>query len=744
VAAPIAAALGVAEAQFQTDEIFLAFRKLFAYLAQQRPVVLVFDDVHWGEETFHDLLEYLVETIHDAPVTILCVTRIELRESRPSLMSVEGDRDLILLQPLAAEQSAQLVENLLGQGLPAELSRRVTAAAQGNPLFVEETLRMLVDEGLLQRDDGRWRVTKDVDEVGVPPTIEALLAARLDRLRPSERSVLERASVVGSEFWLGAVSELSPKVERGEVAAQLDTLCERELIEPGGQSFAGENAYRFSHMLVRDVAYGGLLKETRSSLHERFADWLEDQVRVRIGEYEEILGYHLDRAYWLCEELGPVDERGGRLAGRAFRYLSVAGADAHARGDMPASVKLLQRAIALPPSEDEAKLELRLKLGQALFHVGDFENAGSACRETAQSAASFGDRGLELNALLESADIETWTNPDGSLDKLADTSKLAIEVFEGLDDPLGLARSWRALSLVHSDGACWGKATDALERALTYAERSGDREVYSQVLGGLAAALAFGPAHADDAIARLREILASSADPGARTTRVSLSTHALVEVWGLASLLAMRGDFEAARELCADAREQIAELGQRQRLASLAMVAGRIESLAGAADRAESEFRRSYEALEEMGDKIILSTVAAELAELELERDRLTEAETLAHESERLAGPDDVESQIRWRAALAKVLTRREAPDAESLAREAVRRVAEIEFPNLEGHARLTLAEVLRSIGSREEAAASADRALAAYEAKGNVVDAARARAFIAETQASSPRAALR
>jgi class 3 adenylate cyclase/tetratricopeptide (TPR) repeat protein len=743
-AGPIAAALGLAEAQFQTDEIFLAFRRLFEQLAQERPLVLVFDDVHWGEETFLDLLEYLIETIGGSPVTILCLARVELRQSRPSLMSVEGRRDLILLEPLAAEQSEQLVENLLGQGLPSQLSQRITAAAQGNPLFVQETLRMLVDEGLLQRDDGRWRITRDLEDVGVPPTIEALLAARLDRLRPHERSVLERASVVGSEFWLGAVSELSPKVERGEVAAQLDALVERELIEPGGQSFAGENAYRFSHMLVRDVAYGGLLKEVRSSLHERFADWLEDQVRARIGEYEEILGYHLDRAYWFCEELGPVDERGFRLAGRAFRYLSVAGTDAHARGDMPASVKLLQRAIALPPEQDRAKLELELKLGQALFHVGDFDSAGGVCRDTAEAAASLGDRGLELHALLESADIETWTSPEGSLDKLAETSKLAIEVFEKLDDPLGLARGWRALSLVHSDAACWGAATDALERALTYAERSGDREVYSQVLGSLAAALAFGPAHVDEAIERLQQILAHSADPGARTTRVSLSTHALVEVWGLASLLAMRGEFEAARRLCSDAKEQIAELGQRQRLASLAMVAGRIAALADATETAETELRFSYGALEEMGDKIILSTVAAELAELALAQGRPEEAETLARESERLAGPDDVESQIRWRAALAKVLAWRGAPDAHALAREAVRRVAAIQFPNLEAHARLALAEVLHAGGRHDEAAPFGEDAVAAYERKGNVVAAAQARARLAEMRSGAPRPALR
>jgi class 3 adenylate cyclase len=371
MAEPVASALGLADNVFQPDEIFLAIRRLLQAIASDRPLVVVFEDIHWGEVTFFDLIEYIANSSRDAPILILCIARPELREARPEFGVSTRHAVALSLGPLEREQSETLVANLLGQmELAHEISARIAENAQGNPLFVEEMLRMLIDEEMLEREDGHWRVVGDVAEIGVPPTIEALLGARLDRLQHDQRGTIEGASVIGQEFWRAAVTELSPKLLRRDVPRHLDALTEKELVEPGGQGFAGLSAYHFSHILIRDVAYGGVLKERRSTLHERFAGWLEQHVGERLGEYQEILGYHLEQAYRYRVDLGPVDENGRILAGRAFHYLSVAGGDAHARGDMPASVGLLQRSLSLTEGEPTPQvLELMLKLSQALFNV---------------------------------------------------------------------------------------------------------------------------------------------------------------------------------------------------------------------------------------------------------------------------------------------------------------------------------------------------------------------------------------
>ncbi len=738
VVRPIAGAVGLADTTYQPDETFWAVKRLFEALARARPLVVVFDDVHWAEETFLDLVEYLTDAITAAPVMLLCLGRPELRDVRPSLLDIEEPRDLIVLEPLGDDHSHELIENLLGRvELPEQLSGRIAAAAEGNPLFVEETLRMLVDQGQLRREDGAWEVEGDISEIGVPATIEALVGARLDRLGRGERVVMERASVIGQEFWLGAVSELSPKVERPDVPGRLDTLVEKELVQPGGQSFAGENAYRFGHILIRDVAYAGMLKEGRSLLHERFAGWLEDRVHERVGEYQEILGYHLEQAFRYREELAPVDSEARKIALRAFRYLSTAGTDAHARGDMPAAVKLLERSIALLAAEDPGRLELMLKLAQALCHIGDFDRARTYCSDTAAEASHLGDRAIELHALMERADMDAYINPEHGLGRLREVAEEAIPLFQELKDETGLARSWRALSIFHSDAARWGAATEALEQALGHAHHAGDRELYTQILGGLATALSVGPKHVEAAMAQLQQVLAGAADApdgGMSTVRVSFSTHALLEAWGLASLSAMSGDFQEARRLCTNAKEIVDELGQKLRTASLGVVWGRIEVLADDPERAEAVLRESYEILAGMGDKNVLSTVAAELAEVVLAQGRQQEAHRLAKESEALAAPDDVESQIRWRAVSARLLATRGEPErGEAPARWAVGLAAGVEFPNLEACAALALAEVLRMSGRAEEAASYVSRALALYESKGNLVSARKAQALLAD-----------
>src|SRR5919106_3619329 len=208
----LGALLGIAERTPNVQETFWGVRKLFEGLGERRQLVVVFDDIQWAEPTFLDLLEYLAASIRRGPVLMVCLSRPEILDSRPAWMSGERtNASVITLQPLGQSQIDGLIRNLVGgTELPSEAREHIAEVAEGNPLFVEEILHMLVDDGLIQSVDGRWNVLEDLSRISIPPTIHALLTARLDRLDTDERAVIERASVIGRVFWWGAVAQLSP------------------------------------------------------------------------------------------------------------------------------------------------------------------------------------------------------------------------------------------------------------------------------------------------------------------------------------------------------------------------------------------------------------------------------------------------------------------------------------------------------------------------------------------------------
>jgi class 3 adenylate cyclase/tetratricopeptide (TPR) repeat protein len=728
IAAAVAGAVGLGEGH-QRDEMFWATRALLEALAAEQPLVVVLDDVHWGEETFLDLIEFLADHMQPVPVMLLCLARPELREVRQSLIGLEGRRDAIVLGELNAGDCERLVENLVGdRELASALASRLEQSVEGNPLFVEEMIRMMVDEGLLRRDDGRWRLEGDLEEFGMPSSIEALIASRLDRLEGGERGVVDRASIVGQEFWRGAVTELSPTVERGSVAASLDSLVEKELVRTGGQAFAGDVSYRFAHIMIRDVAYGTLLKDSRSVLHERFASWLETKVGERIGEYEEILGYHFEQAFIYRQELGTLSGQDLKLAVRALRYLPTAGRNAHARGDLPAAIKLLERALRLAAETNVGRQEVMFDLGLALFEVGQLERAQDILEDAAKAARAAGDRPFELRARLEAETLGLWTDPDNAIDVVTRTIEESIPVFEEAGDDLALARAWRHLGDIHGFHAHWGDLASACERALVHVRRCPDPRIEVRILAGLTGALFFGPAPAPIAIARIRELL----------TEIGKGPvyAAVVDAWALAGLEAMQGNVDEARSLCLNARAVFEEFGQVHRLADVALYLGRVEMLAANPAAAEAEFRRSYDTLMELGEHAPLSTVVGELAEALHAQGRAEEAERCADETARLSGAQDADPQVLWRVAKTKALAvRGDLEEAEERAREAVAIARGTDYPNLQANALQALAVVMRRCGRLEDSLAVAEEALALYESKGNRIQAARTREFARELE---------
>ncbi|MEO6027813.1 MAG: AAA family ATPase, partial [Candidatus Binatia bacterium] len=367
------------------EETFFVVRRFLGALAGAQAVVLVIDDLQWAEPLLLDLVEHLVQWVSDVPLLVLVAARPELRAARSSLTVPGGIvTDVVTLAGLDAGAATRLAANAIGaDALPAAVAGRVLAISEGNPLFVGELVRMLVQDGALKREGDRWTTAVDLSTLAMPPTIHALLAARIERLRPEERMVLERAAVVGRQFSRAAIAHLLPR-EVTDLDARLESLRRSELIETDTGWFLGEPALTFHHGLIRDAAYRRILKGTRAELHERFADWLASRVGATTIEHDETMGWHLEQAHQHLRELGPIDAHGRAIGERAARHLAAAGRRALERDDLPLAGSLLGRAINRLDSADPSRADLALDWCEALLTAGDVGPAAAAVAELAR------------------------------------------------------------------------------------------------------------------------------------------------------------------------------------------------------------------------------------------------------------------------------------------------------------------------------------------------------------------------
>jgi AAA ATPase domain len=443
------------------EEAAWTTRRLLESLAAERPLVVVFDDLHWAEPTFLDLVEQLGEGGHQAPILLVAIARPELLEQRPAWAGGRPNAVSMLLEPLGPDDSGALLDGLAGAGpLPAPARERITRAAGGNPLFIEELLATLVEEGRLRRQAGGWEVAGDLAAAPMPPTIQALVAARLDRLDSGDRDLLERAAVVGQAFESDTVAELSPPGARAEVPARLRVLVRREFLRPAparlpaeaGRSgrlskvgLPGKEGYQFRHLLVRDAVYAAVPKQARVELHERLAGLLEARVGARVREYEEIVGYHLEQAWRFLGELGPIDRRGRELGARAAGRQAAAGRRALGRGDTPAATALLDRALALLPGDHPLRGHLLNDLAESLVAAGDFGRAAEVLTAATAAAEAAPDRGLLAQVAVGRLGMRLLTEPGLPLDTIQGEVGAAIEALGQAGDDRGLARAWRLL-----------------------------------------------------------------------------------------------------------------------------------------------------------------------------------------------------------------------------------------------------------------------------------------------------------
>ena len=707
IAVIVGGLLGIEDSPPAPDEMFWAIRKTFEALARRRPLILVFDDVHWGEPTFLDLVDHVAEWTRDAPILLIAMARAELLEKRPTWGGGKRWVTTMSLEPLSDVESDELVASLLGRAeLPTELRSQIGHAAEGNPLFVEELLGKLIDDGFLVTSGGGWSATGDLAELTIPPSINALLAARLDGLNGEERTVIERASVEGKIFHRGAVTELAPEPMRGQVRDRLASLMRMELVRPDQPSFAGEEAFRFRHLLIRDAAYQALAKQTRAELHERFAGWLERVAADRQAEYEEIVAYHLEQAYQYRIELGPPDAHAQELALRAGTMLADAGERAHTRGDVSATVDLLGRAVELLPEDLPRRRRLLTTVGWRCYDAGDGPRAERVLTDAVAASDRAGDEGGMALAALGLGVVRMSTHATEMSETMRELDRLA-GILARVGDDVGarVARAQRPSTLFAMGRA--GEAGRQAKALLDLGEINAEWIALGQDREEGIPGLGPYPHRRSNRRTQL-------ADGPRRWIISALSANR-----GLARLYQLQGRFDEARRLNAIARNAFEELGDRHELVNGFAVEGRVEHMAGNLAEAARLSRQGYDGMAATGDQAFASTFAVEFGMVLVDLADYDEAWRFGTIARETSSTDDVISQAGGRAVQARVLSARgDHAAAEVLAREAVAIMAQTDYLAQHGDARVHLARVLREAGRTDEAVAACREAVALYEQK--------------------------
>ena len=691
-------AVGLSDEPAQADETALALRRLLERVSRDRPLVVAVEDIHWAEPALLDLLEHVVAFSVGSPILLLCLTRPELLETRPAWATPQPDRSVLMLDALAGEQAEELAKRL-GAG---ERATRIAQRAEGIPLFVEQLVA--VDTG------------QETSEL--PASMQAVLAARIDRLDDGEGALLQRAAVEGRTFHAGALAAVLPESDRAEMQTRLVALIRKGLIGADRAEFPGEDAFRFTHALIREAAYAGAPKLVRAELHAGVAQWLERHPTAA----DEIVGFHLEQACLLAAELGRRGAQERHLGARAAKRFEAASRAALARGDPAAASTLLERGIALLASDAAERVELVPLLGASLYEAGRMTEA---MRVLDDAIATAPERRIDARARVERELVRLATDASIGTDRARRAADAALTVLTGTQDGYGQYRAWSLHAWIAWTEGQAGRADDAWSKAAECARRAGDERALFDVLGWRAPAAVLGPTPVDEAIRRcerFREIVAAS--PVAVMWMIN----------PLALLHAMNGDFALAEQLLREAGETRRQLGSPDY--SVSHFEASVMLLSGRPERAEAPLRAGAAKLASMGDSGLLATTTAMLAQTVYAQGKLEEAESLCAQAATSAAPDDIVTQVIWRSVRAKILAHDGPSEAgEALARQAVEMIESTDLLSHHGDALLDLADVLRSSKRIDEARDHVRGGLALYEAKGNVVAASRARELLGDVR---------
>jgi predicted ATPase/class 3 adenylate cyclase len=715
--------IGLSDDVIPTEETFWGVRKFLEAVASTKPLIVVIDDLQWAEPTMLDLIDHVVDWSREAPILFLAIARPELLDARPHWSGGKHNATTILLEPLGSADATELIANLVDDAeLAKTVQRRIGDTAEGNPLFVEELVAMLVDQGVLRRENGGWRAADELHTVSVPPSISALVAARLDHLEPLERDLIGRAAVVGKIFQRSAVAELSPPERRDDLGPRLMTLVRKELVRPDRSATTGDEAFRFRHLLVRDAAYASLTKEQRADLHARFADWLERIAGDRLLEYQEVIAYHLEQAHRYRSELGLTDDLTASLGMRAAKHLRPAGMRALGRYDQHAAANLLSRAAALV-DDDRERGELLIHVANARMELGDIDVAWRAFDDAHAAAMRSRDEELRLRIEVNRLEISMFTDPtvdeNRVLARADELEKLAMQ----LGNKWGQVAAAQARGAVYLTRCRWMDNLAAMQQARDLMEPGEDPRLWQFTSQQIRNALRYGPVPVREALAREAHLNLAEDAPGDPRGHF------------LAPLLAMEGRFDEARSQLASTRDYLRERGMSLRLGSLALSGGAIEFLAEDIEAAQRELASGIALLKEMGETGVRSTLASMQARalyLLGRRDEMEAAIALAQEA---GSPNDISTQSEWRFVAAMAAADDGRPDeAERLIGEAVKLLEPTDFLEYRGNAFEALAHVEGRAGHADAREAALGRALAEHERKGNVVGAKHIRKLLEQS----------
>ncbi len=725
IAARVGGAVGLTKGTGAPEETFWAIRRFLEASAREGPLVVVFDDIHWGEPTFLDLLEHITARSTGVPLLLVCMARPEFLDDRPAWDGAPNTTTL-RLEPLDPSMSEALVRNYLGGNLPAQVLQRISETSGGIPLFAEAVVSMLIDDGVLVRRDERWFLSKEPAQISIPPTLSGLLAARLDQLDPDDRAVLERASIIGRDF---SPAEVEALLDDGadQLQARLGSLIDKELVRTSASSAAGGESHAFGHILIRDAAYESMPKATRADLHERYANWLEHRARTRIDEVEEIVAYHLERAYRLWMELGSLDERFLAIGRRAGAKLASAGHRAVGRGDVAASVNLLGRAVSMLPGDDPARGEAILELAESLIQADELERAAASIEELLGGASGSMDPNVVARARLAESAVRFLAEPMlTNVQELRSVATVAVEAFESAGEQTHLAAALEELAWTYWLTGETGRMQELSSRAMELARGSEDWVTFTDAADDVARSLVLGDVPCGVAAEAL-ETMATQAD--------HRMTEAAVRV-SLAVVLAKMRQSGSARANLDLARGAFEDLGQLRWIAAADGARGLVSWWDGEFDEAERALRQSYE-FSLQGEGAVWGMEASNLAQLLYDRDRIDDADEIADVISRGTPSYEMESQIEWRGVRAKVLARRGDQHAGiALALESVDLAARTEFLSLHAYSLLDLAECREAADDRGRATEAVERALGLFARKEDAVGAARAEGLLARLRA--------
>ena len=594
IAERITEAIGQTHATSSVEELFWAFRRLIEATARERRLLVVLEDLHWAEPTLLDLVEYLAERVRDAPSLLLCLARPELLEKRPAWGGGKRNASSLFLDRLSAADSRELI-GTLAAGLPEATRARVHETAEGNPLFLEQILAMLAEDGAV--DGG----------IPIPPTIQAVLAARLDRLGPGERAVIERAAVVGKEFVGDAIEHQLPQDARRFASRHLDALVRKELLHPVRSLMPGQEAFRFRHVLIQQATYRGIPKHLRATLHEQVAAWLEHSLGGDSAEYAETAGFHLEQTYRYRSELSTVGDEDRALAAarRSCSPPQGRGPSAAATCRRRSTCSGVRSRCSRGMSGARTSSSLPDLGSRGLFEIGELRRADEVLAQAISRARTRGDRAIEWNAVVKLGNVRMYTEPEAmDAESLIRNASEAITALEELGDDLGLARAWSLLS-----EARWitGQMTDASlasAQGAEHARHAGSPREEAWGLGAYAMALLYGPMPEAEATRATEQLLKKAG--GNLVLEANLAGF-------LAAHLAMTGRFDEARANIQKSCERLTDLGLKWQVGVQQLLGGYIELLGSDPVASERYMRSARDSFIEIGDRWFTLTVAADL-----------------------------------------------------------------------------------------------------------------------------------